>query len=137
MGLRSTFIFEIFPYPGRDEPEMITLHLYKHDDSDPASMQRDIGHHWRAARQQLAGDMNSYNHHPQISLCQAIAGLMMADAAGEFRLTNAVSGDSEYIYRFRQPSINGDETQLTITDTASSKVVFEGTYRQFANFSFL
>jgi len=136
LGLRSTFIFEIFPYPGRDAPEMITLHLYKHEGSDPASMQRDIGYHWKVARQQLAGDMNNYAHHPQISLCQAIAGLMMADAPREFRITNAVSGDSEYVYRFRQTSRNGDEMQLTVTDTASRKTVFEGTYREFANFVF-
>jgi len=136
LGSRSTFIFEIFPYPGRDEPEMITIHLYKHDDSDPASLKPHISRHWRDARQQLAGDMNSYAHHPQISLCQALAGLMMADAQREFRLTTAVSDDSEYVYRFRQPSRQSDEMLLTITDTAKEKQVFEGTYQRFANFFF-
>jgi hypothetical protein len=101
-------MFEILPYPGRGNPPMVTFYLYKHDDTDPASLQPVLLHHWKIAGQQMAGDMNSYRHHPQISLCQAVMGLMMADAKSEFRLTKTISDDSEYLYR----SSTSPQTQM-------------------------
>ncbi|MES5100607.1 hypothetical protein ABUK73_20455 [Agrobacterium sp. BA1120] len=132
MSTRSTFVFEISPYPGRDNPPMVRFHLYKHDDTEPYLLQSTVLHHWKTARQQIAGDMNSYRHHPQISLCQALMGLMLADAQREFRIADGISDDSEYLYLFQHVATDADELHLTITDRYSKKVLFDGDYPEYA-----
>lgn len=132
MATRSTLVFDVWPYPDRAAPEMLTLYLAKHDDGDPAAMQDHILPAWTKARAALAADSNDYAHHPQISICQAIAGVLLADTGAQFRLSDDVARDSAYVYRFGQATTSWMDAELSIIRGNDETTIFEGGFQAFA-----
>ena len=119
MATRSSFIFNVSPYPGRNEPS-VTAHVYNHWDGDPESTVEVILDHWSEALKRLSDDPDQSPHVPQVNAGQIIMGLMLADVSHQFRLVDDLKvTNNGYVYQFDQVEADAGSLFLTISEAGT------------------